>query len=143
MNSILIKNITIIDSNYDEPLENVSIFIKDGKIADIGKSTCIDIDDGTNIIDAEGMFILPGFIDMHVHLMANGFIKEDDLTNPLANYFYQAVKNMKDTIDAGVTYVRDCGLADIGVKMAVEKKDISCSKDENKCDASFYNWRTL
>ncbi|MBF4468324.1 MAG: amidohydrolase family protein [Methanobrevibacter arboriphilus] len=122
MNPILIKNITIIDSNYDKPLENVSIFIKNGKIADIDKSTCIDIDDGTNIIDGEGMFILPGFIDMHVHLMANGFIKEDDLTNPLANYFYQAVKNMKDTIDAGVTYVRDCGLADIGVKMAVEKK---------------------
>jgi imidazolonepropionase-like amidohydrolase len=59
---------------------------------------------------------------MHVHLMANGFIKEDDLTNPLANYFYRAVKNMKDTIDAGVTYVRDCGLADIGVKMASRKK---------------------
>jgi len=122
MNSILIKNITIIDSTYDEPLEDVAIFIKDKKIVSIDKATCIDIDDGTTVIDGEGKFILPGFIDMHVHVMANGFIKEDDLTNPLANYFYQAVRNMKDTIDAGVTYVRDCGLADIGVKMATEKK---------------------
>jgi len=122
MNSILIKNITIIDPTYSEPLEDVSIYIKNKKIVSIAKATCTDIDDGTLIIDGEGKFILPGFIDMHVHLMANGFIKEDDLTNPLANYFYQAVKNMKDTIDAGVTYVRDCGLADIGVKMAAERK---------------------
>ena len=122
MNSILIKNITIIDPTYDEPLEDASIYIKNKKIIEIGKATCIDIDDGTKVMDGEGKFLLPGFIDMHVHLMANGFIKEDDLTNPLANYFYQAVRNMKDTLDAGVTYVRDCGLADIGVKMAAERK---------------------
>ncbi|MBZ9571085.1 amidohydrolase family protein [Methanobrevibacter sp. TMH8] len=122
MNSILIKNITIINPVDKEPLENVAILIKNKKIANIGKSTCIDIDDGTKVIDGDGKFILPGFIDMHVHVMANGFIKEDDLTNPVANYFYQAVVNMKDTINAGVTYVRDCGLADIGVKTAVNKK---------------------
>lgn len=128
MTSTLIKNVTVIDPTYYEPLENISVFIKNGKIRDIGKSTCIDIDEGTRIIDGEDNFILPGFIDMHVHLMANGFIKEDDLTNPLANYFYQAVRNMNDTIDAGVTYVRDCGLADIGVKMAVENKIFSAPK---------------
>jgi len=122
MNSILIKNITIIDSRNEEPLEDTAILIKNKKIMDINKATCIDIDDGTTIIDGEGKFILPGFIDMHVHLMANGFVKEDDFINPLANYFYQATKNMRDTLEAGVTYVRDCGLADIGVKMAVEKK---------------------
>lgn len=118
----LIKNVTIIDPIYEEPLENTSIFIKNGNIRNIGKSTCIDIDDGTNIMDGEDNFILPGFIDMHVHVLANGFIKEDDLFNPLANYFYQGIVNMKNTIDSGVIYVRDCGLADVGVKMAVEKK---------------------
>ncbi|RBQ24165.1 Imidazolonepropionase [Candidatus Methanobinarius endosymbioticus] len=128
MNSILIKNITIINSTYEKPLENVAIYIKEGKIKNIDKSTCIDIDDGTKIIDGEDNFILPGFIDMHVHLLANGFIKENDLVNPLANYFYQGIANMKDTIDAGVTYVRDCGLADAGVKMAAQRKIFPCPK---------------
>jgi len=58
---------------------------------------------------------------MHVHLMARGFLFEDTMNNPLATYFYNALKNMKDTLDAGVTYVRDCGLADIGVKLSQEK----------------------
>ena len=121
MNSKLIKNITIIDPTYDKPLENVAILIKKGKIVAIDKATCIDIDYGCEIIDGEGNFILPGFIDMHIHLMANGFLFEDSMNNPLAIHFYKALKNMKDTLDAGVTYVRDCGLADIGVKLAQEK----------------------
>jgi len=121
MNSKLIKNITIIDPSYDAPLENTAILIKGGKIVAIDKATCIDIDEGCEIIDGEESFILPGFIDMHVHLMARGFLFEDTMNNPLATYFYNALKNMKDTLDAGVTYVRDCGLADIGVKLSQEK----------------------
>jgi imidazolonepropionase-like amidohydrolase len=121
MNSKLIKNITIIDPSYMEPLENTAILIKEGKIIAIDKTTCIDIDDGCKIIDGDGNFILPGFIDMHVHLMADGFLFEDTMNNPLSIYFYKALKNMKDTIEAGVTYVRDCGLADIGVKLAQKK----------------------
>jgi imidazolonepropionase-like amidohydrolase len=71
----LIKNITIIDPTYNEPLKDVAIFIKNKKIVDIGKATCVDIDDGTKVIDGKDMFILPGVIDMHVQLMANGFIQ--------------------------------------------------------------------
>lgn len=122
MNSILINNTNVLDVISNEILEDISIFVKNEKIANIGKSTCIDIDEGTKIIDGDDKFILPGFIDMHVHLMANGFIFEDYMNNPLALHFYKALKNMKDTLDAGVTYVRDCGFADIGVKLAQKNK---------------------
>ena len=40
--------------------------------------------------------------------MANGFHKEDTMKNPLALHFYDAIVNMKNTIDAGVTSLRDC-----------------------------------
>lgn len=128
MDSILIKNVTIIDSTFEKPLEDESILIKGGIISSVNKATCIDIDDGTQIIDGEGKFILPGFIDMHIHVMANGFIMEDDLTTPVSTYFYKAAENMKSTLDAGVTYIRDCGLADIGVKRAAENKVIPSPK---------------
>ena len=57
MNSKLIKNITIIDPIYDAPLENMAILIKKRKIIAIDKSSCIDIDDGCEIIDGEENFI--------------------------------------------------------------------------------------
>ena len=113
MDKLLIKNVIIIDSTYDEPLDT-SILIEDGIIKDIGRN--LSISDNTKILDGEGRFILPGFIDMHSHLMANGFHYEDNMRNPLSTYFYNGLQNAKDTIYAGVTTVRDCGLADIGFK---------------------------
>lgn len=64
---------------------------------------------------------MPGFIDCHAHIMANGSQKEN-ISNPLALHFYNAIKHGKQAVDAGVTTaIRDCGPADIGVKIAQKK----------------------
>ena len=49
------------------------------------------------------------------------FTGKTPIYKPLSLYFYNAVENMQRTINAGVTTVRDAGLADAGVKMAVER----------------------
>ncbi len=121
MSSIYIKNVNIINPFDEEPLEERHVLIKDGKIESLHKEEST-LYSNHIVIDGEDNYLLPGFIDSHAHIMANGFHKEDTMKNPLALHFYNAVANMKDTIDAGVTTVRDCGLADIGVKMAQEKK---------------------
>jgi imidazolonepropionase-like amidohydrolase len=118
MKSLLITNGTIISGNGNEILQNGSILIENNIIKDIGSKNTINIPENCGIIDVEGSFILPGFIDTHMHLMSNGFKMEDNMYNPLALHFYQALENMKYTLEAGVTSVRDAGLADIGVKKA-------------------------
>lgn len=121
MSSIYIKNVNIINPFDEEPLEERHVLIKDGKIESLHKEESA-LYSNHIVIDGEDNYLLPGFIDSHAHIMANGFHKEYTMKNPLALHFYNAVANMKATIDAGVTTVRDCGLADIGVKMAQEKK---------------------
>ncbi|BAW30707.1 MAG TPA: amidohydrolase family protein [Methanothermobacter sp.] len=74
--------------------------------------------DEFNIIDANDYFILPGFIDAHVHIMERGFKLEDRIETPLSLYFYNAIDNMRRTLDAGITTIRDAGMADFGVKLA-------------------------
>ena len=61
----LIKNATILPVE-GESLENADLLIEGGKIVAIGYE--IPAPDGSNIIDASGMFIYPGFIDAHTHL---------------------------------------------------------------------------
>jgi imidazolonepropionase-like amidohydrolase len=56
--------------------------------------------------------------------MANGFRMEENMSSPLSLYFYRGAENMMLTLMAGVTTVRDAGLADIGAKIAVEKSKI-------------------
>ncbi len=121
MAALVIKNVNILNPFDEEILDERNVVIKGGKITDMGINEATLLGNYT-LIDGQDCYLLPGFIDSHAHIMANGFHKEDTMLNPLALHFYNAIANMKATIDAGVTTVRDCGLADIGVKMASQKK---------------------
>ena len=112
MSSIYIKNVNIINPFSEEPLEERHVLIENGRIKSLHTEESSLYKDHI-VIDGEDDYLLPGFIDSHAHIMANGFHKEDIMKNPLSYYFYNAVSNMKATIDAGVTTVRDTGLADI------------------------------
>lgn len=122
MTYFLIHNGTLIDGTGKPPVSDAAILIRDDVIEYVGPEDSLKLS-GVKIrkVDADGVFLLPGFIDSHLHLMANGFHMEDTMYNPLSLFFYKGVENMRRTVNAGVTTVRDGGLADYGVKMAVEK----------------------
>ena len=46
-------------------IEDGTILFDEKKIHDVGKS--VKVPDGTDVIDAKGKFVLPGFIDAHCH----------------------------------------------------------------------------
>jgi len=68
---ILIKNGQVIDpaNNVDEKLD---VLVADGKIAKLAKPGSISANDA-EVIDASGKLVVPGLIDMHVHLREPGF----------------------------------------------------------------------
>jgi imidazolonepropionase-like amidohydrolase len=118
----LIRNGTLIDGNGGKPVKNAEILIKNHEIVDSGVGGSLKLpSDKIKYMDAQGGFILPGFIDCHMHMMFTGFHFEDPLFTPLSLYFYQATLNLKQTLNAGVTTIRDAGMADFGVKSAVEQ----------------------
>jgi dihydroorotase len=69
--NILIKNGHIIDpaNKVDEKLD---VLVSDGKISRLGKPGSLPAN-GSQVIDAAGKFVVPGLIDMHVHLREPGF----------------------------------------------------------------------
>jgi imidazolonepropionase-like amidohydrolase len=122
MSYTLINNGTLINGNGGSPINNACVLIENKRIIDAGPEASIKIPEGkVDTVNAMGGFILPGFIDTHVHIMTEGFGREETLYNPLSMYFYTAIERMNRTINAGVTSVRDAGLADVGVKIAVDK----------------------
>lgn len=62
--NIIIKNGYIINS-YESYFSNIEI--KDEKINKISKEMDFDIDEDTKIIDAKGLYVIPGGIDPHTH----------------------------------------------------------------------------
>ncbi len=69
--NILIKNGHVIDpaNKVDGKLD---VLVSDGKIAGLGKPGSLPAN-GAQIIDAAGRLVVPGLIDMHVHLREPGF----------------------------------------------------------------------
>lgn len=66
--TILIKNGKIIDplSNRNEVAD---LYVEDGKVSQIGKNIEKEAE---RVIDANGLLIMPGFIDLHVHFREPG-----------------------------------------------------------------------
>ena len=50
------------------------------------------------------------------------------MANPLGIHFYNAVPHSLQTVNAGVTSIRDCGSADLSFKLAQQKKLFTAPK---------------
>ena len=82
---IIIKNGKILDGTGNSWFY-ADVAIKDGHIVKIGKLTNLT---ATREIDAAGMYVSPGFIDVHTH------IEGDETTNPTAdNFIYDGVTSV-------------------------------------------------
>ncbi|WP_019415397.1 amidohydrolase family protein [Paenisporosarcina sp. TG20] len=118
----IIKNGSLIDGNGGELVLHAAIAIEDEKIVFVGQEKDLPKFEGeVSYMDASGGFILPGFIDTHVHLMLEYEPVENRLSTPFSLNFFKATEYMRNTINAGITSVRDCGGTDAGVKQAVER----------------------
>ena len=67
--SILIKNISIVDVEQGKINPAQSVLITDKRIKSIGKK--ITAEKNTIVVDGSGKFLLPGLWDMHVHAVGS------------------------------------------------------------------------
>jgi imidazolonepropionase-like amidohydrolase len=97
------------------PAENQSIIVRDGRIAEIrdgfAQAADIEADGEIRIIDLAGQFVMPGFIDLHVHLsgQAGSNRKLDSVTKTDADFALTAQMYAQRTLLGGFTTVRDLG----------------------------------
>lgn len=100
--NIVIKGGHVVDpkNNIDEILD---IAIKDGKIAKVARN--IDPDEGIQCVNAKGFYVVPGIIDMHVHVFHGNNLNQEYMDGP------NSVPPDGFTFRVGVTTVVDAGCA--------------------------------
>ena len=100
----LLQNIRVIDGISNRPQRNRDVLIADGKIQAIGRTGSLDVPSDARVIDGDGLTVLPGLIDAHMHLSSGWRGPNDNGNRPvyvkwqLLNFLY-----------AGVTQVYDIG----------------------------------
>lgn len=109
---------TLIDGISNEPKMNMTIVVEKNKIISVetGFSKASTAD---KVIDLKTKTVMPGWIDMHVHLEFETSPKRqlEGFTYNPADYAYQSVQFAEVTLMAGFTTVRD--LAGTGVNISL------------------------
>ena len=75
MRKLLIKGGQVV---FADEVKAADILLENGKIAKIGKNLKAD---GAEVVDAAGLTVFPGLIDMHVHLREPGFEYKEDIAS--------------------------------------------------------------
>src|SRR6266487_7112291 len=102
---------TLVDGFAGPPIQNSVILIDGDKISAVGQVGSLAVPAGAEVISTEGMTVLPGLWDMHVHLQLVGHSDYDhwDKTYPPAYESIIFPAAAKQLLLAGVTSARYLG----------------------------------
>jgi imidazolonepropionase-like amidohydrolase len=101
--------------SFTDPLD---VVVVDGIIAAV--SARGRAPEGAVEVDGNGLWLMPGVFDCHVHIGVSSTNTFENLQTPLSLRALQAARNLRVTLAAGVTHVRDAGGADAGLRAALE-----------------------
>jgi len=114
----------LIDGSSDQPLKNPTVIVRNKKIAEVNFKNSIP--DSAIVINLKGYTLLPGMMDVHTHLLADGGDYEKDLYGHSPAYrALRAVKYLNAALQNGFTTLRDvcsegAGFADVDIANAID-----------------------
>ncbi|MBI4277540.1 MAG: amidohydrolase family protein, partial [Armatimonadetes bacterium] len=119
----------LIDGTGRDPIPRAGVIIEGERITAAGPLDSLSVPPGAARVDAEGMTLMPGLIDAHVHITQTG---EADLLGMVTRRTFpdvviDATGHLASTLDAGVTAIRtvgDIGHIDIAARNAVTRGKI-------------------
>lgn len=114
MTTTVIRGGALLDPQTMTIRRNEALVIESGRVVDSARATGADV-----VIDAEGQYILPGFIDAHVHfrLATLNFARLAHWTE--VEFGVAMAKLSAETLDRGFTTVRDLGGDIEGLRRAI------------------------
>jgi imidazolonepropionase-like amidohydrolase len=96
------------------PPAQADVLIEGGRIVEVGPGL-----DGDEAVDVGGRHLLPGLLDCHTHVTLTSINLLGIVQTPFSYRFYETVQNLRATLAAGITMVRDAAGADAGIRQAV------------------------
>ena len=102
---------TLVDGTLSDPIRDSVILIEGERIVAVGTVKTLPVPADATVISTEGMTVLPGLWDMHVHLMINGHADYDHWDKTYPSQFRDVIMpaSARQLLLAGVTGARDLG----------------------------------
>ena len=119
MSAVLFKNANLLDPLQPDLLEGHHVLVEDGVVKEVSDKPIGAA--SAQVIDAAGRTLMPGLIDLHVHVLATQLNLSTQGVLPDALVMMRAVPIMAAMLRRGFTTVRDAGGAGWGLKCAVNE----------------------
>lgn len=118
----------LIDPAAGRVLANQTILIDGERVVAVGDATRTAVPDGARVLDLSGKTVLPGLIDMHVHLTSNPTVpRYERFALSVPREALMGAANARRTLLAGFTTARNVGaggFADVAIRDAINAGDI-------------------
>ncbi|SAL18306.1 amidohydrolase [Caballeronia udeis] len=118
MTSVLFRNGALLDPLQPELIPGHEVLVEDGQIKEVSDRPIKSA--SARVIDLKGKTVMPGLIDLHVHVIAVEFNLPRVMTLPNVLVTLRAVPLMRAMLRRGFTTIRDAGGAGYPFKQAVE-----------------------
>jgi imidazolonepropionase-like amidohydrolase len=111
MNAYTLREAQVLDrgGGFSGPLD---VRVEDGRVAAVGRGLPAD---GASV-DCAGLWLMPGVFDCHDHVALSTVDTAENLATPVTQWALEAAQNARNTLEAGVTFVRDLAGADRGLR---------------------------
>lgn len=118
MERILLKNINVVDVVNHTVIPNQDVLVENGCFSKIGTDILAE---AAVVLDKTGKYLVPGVIDMHVHISWDGSPDPMSLDEKEGVFqaYTRALNHAKMSLQKGVTTVREVGsMQDIAIELA-------------------------
>jgi len=105
--NLLIENVTLIDGTGHPPMAGASVLVTEERISLVSRDS-IQPPDNTQRIDGSGKFLIPGMMDMHIHLQGSAEVTPEGLL-VTRNDRSRGVRALQSYLYTGVTSIYDAG----------------------------------
>ncbi|MFC3051533.1 amidohydrolase family protein [Kordiimonas pumila] len=101
----------VLDTPGEKPTKKQTIIVRDGVIESVweGYVSHTSIDENAKFIDLSNSFVMPGLMDMHVHLSMNLTLPKYQRVLPPAESLMGAIRGARHLLLSGFTTVRGAG----------------------------------
>jgi len=117
-NTILFRNANLLDPLRSELLEGHDILVEGGVVREVSDKPLQS--KTARVIDAKGKTVMPGLIDLHVHVIAVELNLSRQVHMPNVLITLRSVPMLRGMLRRGFTTVRDAGGAGFAFKQAVD-----------------------
>lgn len=122
--TLIVTAARMVDVERGRYVDNPVVVVTDGRIVSVGTAAPADLPADAQRLDLPGLTLLPGLIDMHVHLANTPYVSGWNALDYADGFgAILQVPNARATLDAGFTTVRNLGgphFADVALMQAID-----------------------